>query len=223
MPNTLDHISFIMDGNNRWRKLNDLTAFEGYKKGADKLIKISNHIFKKYNVAHVSAFALSTNNLQRSKSHISTLLKVLNHFLDDTKNHDLYFNINFYGNMNFLNKNIISKINQFTNSNKKTKHNLNIFINYGGQEDLINALSKIVKNKEKCNKKNIIKNLYTKNLPDPNLIIRTGGFQRLSNFLLYQSAFSEIFFLKKLWPDISTIDINKVISSYYMIDRKFGI
>ena len=223
MPNTLNHISFIMDGNNRWRKSNNLTAFEGYQKGADKLMKISNYIFKKYNVAHVSAFALSTNNLQRSKSHISTLIKVLNHFLNEFKDHDFYFNINFYGNLNFLNKNIISKINQLATNNKKFKHNLNIFINYGGQEDLINALSKIIKNKENCNKKNIIKNLYTKNLPDPDLIIRTGGFKRLSNFLLYQSAFSEIFFLKKLWPDISTIDINKVISSYYMIDRKFGI
>lgn len=212
-----------MDGNNRWRKSNNLTVFKGYQKGADKLIKISNFIFKKYNVTHISAFALSTNNLQRSKSHISTLVKVLNYFLDNIKIEDLYFNINFYGNMNFLNKNIISKINKLKNINKNSKYSLNIFLNYGGQEDLINALNKIIRNKEKCNKKNISKYLFTKNIPDPDLIIRTGGFQRLSNFLLYQSAFSEIFFLKKLWPDLSTMDINKIINSYYAIDRKFGL
>jgi undecaprenyl diphosphate synthase len=212
-----------MDGNNRWRKSKKFNEFDGYKKGADKLLKITEYIFKTYNTSHVSAFALSANNLKRSKSHISSLISVLDYFLDNNKFQNLNFNINFYGNVNFLNKKLISKIYNLANQKKNFKYNLNIFINYGGQEDIIQALNRMIEYKEKFNKSNLEKYLYTKNLPNPDLIIRTGGFQRLSNFFLFQAAFSEIFFLKKLWPDITPLDVNKIINTYSKIDRKFGL
>ena len=212
-----------MDGNNRWSKKKNLNLFKGYSSGVNKLINITNHIFSNYDVKYISAFALSKNNLNRSQRIVSTIKNVLLEFLNKyEENYNLNFKIKFIGDLNFLNKNIRNKIKIIENKNLSSKNNLIILINYSGQSDIINSFSNLNKS-TKINENSFSKKLYTKDLPDPDLLIRTGGFQRLSNFMLYQLAFTELFFTKKLWPDLNNIDIDKFIKNYHRIDRKFGL
>ena len=119
-------------------------------------------------------------------------------------------------------KKIVTKLNQIEKINTNSSHNLLIFINYSGTNDILNSISKISKNKNKITKKNFEKNLKTYGYSDPDLIIRTGGFQRLSDFMLYQTSFSELSFSKKLWPDFNSKDLNRIIKNYHKIVRKFG-
>ena len=206
-----------MDGNNRWSKKNSLSFTEGYRNGANKLLSISNYIFKEYAVNYISAFALSKNNLSRPKKILNSIKSVLDKSLDDLDDHNLEFDIQFIGDFNFLSNGIKKKIFAI-NKKKNFKKKLIIFINYSGKDEIINA-SKYTKSDQKS----FEKNLYTNNLPDPDILIRSGGFSRLSNFMLYQLAFTELFFIKKLWPEIQPYDIKKIISKYNLIDRKFGL
>tara|TARA_S200000501_G_scaffold351721_1_gene369854 strand:+ start:211 stop:849 length:639 start_codon:yes stop_codon:yes gene_type:complete len=212
-----------MDGNNRWSKKKNFNLSKGYTSGVNKLIKITTHVFKNYDVKYISAFALSKNNLKRSSRIVSTIKNVLLDFLNKyEENYNLNFKIKFIGDLNFLNKKIRDKIEIIENINLSSKNNLIILINYSGQNDIINSFSNLNKLK-KINENTLSKKLYTKDLPDPDLLIRTGGFQRLSNFMLYQLAFTELFFTKKLWPELNNSDIDKFIKNYHRIDRKFGL
>lgn len=206
-----------MDGNNRWSKKNSLSFTEGYKKGANKLLSISNYIFKEYSVNYISAFALSKNNLSRPKNILNSIKNVLDKSLNDLDEYNLEFDIQFIGDFNFLSDSIKKKI-LAINKKKKFKKKLVIFLNYSGKDEIINA-SKYTNSDQQS----FEKNLYTKSLPDPDILIRSGGFSRLSNFMLYQLAFTELFFSKKLWPEIQPYDIKKIISKYNLIDRKFGL
>ena len=212
-----------MDGNNRWSIKNSKTKFDAYSKGAQKLISISEYIFKNSNVRYISAFALSNNNLYRAKSIINILKNILSDYLDDEKNISrLNFQIIFFGDLSFLGKKLNDKIKKLEKFKKNKKKKLLIFLNYSGRNDI----------KMKYTQRNIIsnyennsfnKNLATNNIPDPEILIRTGGYQRISDFMLYQIAFTELFFLKKLWPDISNNDVKKIISNFKLIKRKFGL
>ena len=212
-----------MDGNNRWSNKNSQTKIKSYSKGAQKLLSISNYIFKNYNVEYVSAFALSNNNLKRSKTIINILKIILSKFLnEEEKISKLDFQIFFLGDLKFLGKDLNKQIKKIQQINKNKKQKLIIFLNYSGRKDINLSYSSIVNFKD--SQKNLFsKFLITKNLPDPEILIRTGGYQRISDFMLYQLAFTELFFLKKLWPDISNNDINKIISNYKHIIRKFGL
>ena len=222
MSHKLNHVTFIMDGNNRWSKKKNFNLSEGYTSGANKLIKIATHIFENYEVKYISAFALSKNNLNRSKRIISTIKNVLLNFLNKYEDkYNLNFKIKFIGDLNFLNNKIRDKIKLIENINISSKNILIIFINYSGQSDITNSISNLNKF-TKINELDFSKLLNTKNLPDPDLLIRTGGFQRLSNFMLFQLAFTELSFTKKLWPDMNNTDIDRFIKNYYRIDRKFG-
>ncbi len=212
-----------MDGNNRWSKKNNQNKINSYSKGAQKLLKISDNIFKTYNIKYVSAFALSNNNLKRAKSLINVIKKILSNFLKDEQNiSKLDFQIIFLGDLEFLGKDIIKKIEKVQQLNKNKKQKLIIFLNYSGRKDInlyysnkvnfINSRNNLINN-----------NLLTKNIPDPEILIRTGGHQRISDFMLYQIAFTELFFLNKLWPDISNNDVKKIIYNYKNINRKFGL
>ena len=212
-----------MDGNNRWSKKKNFNLSKGYTSGVNKLIKITTHVFKNYDVKYISAFALSKNNLKRSSRIVSTIKNVLLDFLNKyEENYNLNFKIKFIGDLNFLNKKIRDKIEIIENINLSSKNNLIILINYSGQSDIINSFSNLNKS-TKINENSFSKKLYTKDLPDPDLLIRTGGFQRLSNFMLYQLAFTELLFTKKLWPELNNTDIDKFIKNYHRIDRKFGL
>ncbi len=224
MKNQINHIAFIMDGNNRWSKKNGKNKYYAYKKGASTLINLTNYIFDNTNVKYISAFALSKNNLNRSKNLIKTLKKILLEFLDKSLNENSNnFNIKFIGNRKFLSKEINLKIEKIEKLKIHSKKNLLIFINYSGRDDIEQAAYNLYRNK-KNNSKPILKNyLLTKNIPDPDLLIRSGGFSRLSDFIIYQITFTELIFINKLWPDITKRDIFKILNKYYSIERKFGL
>ena len=212
-----------MDGNNRWSKKNSKSKIESYSKGAQKLLMISKKIFDNYKVEYISAFALSNNNLNRTKSLIDILKKILLNFLNDEQSIlKLNFQIIFLGDLKFVGKDLIKKIKEIQNINRSKKQKLIIFLNYSGRKDINLFYAKNI-NSSFLDLNHISKHLLTKNIPDPEILIRTGGFQRISDFMLYQIAFTELFFLKKLWPDISFTDVTKIINNYKSINRKFGL
>ena len=213
-----------MDGNNRWSKLNSHSKYIGYKTGADNLFKLSSYVFRNYDVNTISAFALSSSNLLRPTKDILTIKKVLNYSLNKILKQNIDFKIKFIGNLNFLDREIKKKINEIKRLNLsiKNKRQLLIFINYSGQDDILRSVNKLNNSNLKVSKKNFLDNLYTKNIQDPDILIRSGGYIRLSNFMLFQLSFTELFFLKKLWPDLSTQDIKKIINKFSVIERKFG-
>ena len=215
-----------MDGNNRWSKKNDKKPFEAYSSGAKRLLALSKHIFDNYEIYYISAFALSKKNLKRSSTIIKTLRRVLEYFLNDQKNlSQRNFQITFKGDFSFLDKKTINKIHLLENDNPISKKNLIIYINYSGKDDIIRSCNDFyqLNSNKQITDKIFKKNLYSKNIPDPDVLIRTGGYQRISDFMLYQISFTELMFTKKLWPDLSNKDVDKFIDKYYKIERKFGL
>ncbi len=215
-----------MDGNNRWSKKNNKKPFESYASGAKRLLSLSTHIFNNYEIYYISAFALSKKNLSRSSALIKTLRRVLEYFLDDQKNlPQRNFKINFKGDFSFLDKKTINKIHLLEKDNPNSKKNLIIYINYSGKDDIIKSCNDFCQqnSNKKITDNAIKKNLYSKNIPDPDVLIRTGGYQRISDFMLYQISFTELMFTKKLWPDFSNTDVDKFIDKFYKIERKYGL
>ena len=209
-----------MDGNNRWSKKNNYNKYNGYKKGANTLINLSNFIFDNTDAKYISAFALSKNNLSRSQNLISTLKKILFEFLNKViEDKDNYkFNIKFIGDRKFLSAKINKKIDDLEDLNKVHKKYLFIFLNYSGKADIQQASLRYTNNYLKFDNF-----LMTKDIPDPDILIRTGGYNRLSDFLLYKLTFTELYFLKKLWPELNKNDLSKIIRNYNSIERKFGL
>ena len=212
-----------MDGNNRWSKKNKTNKYNGYKEGANTIIKLSNYIFHNTDAKYISAFALSKNNLNRSSNLILTLKEILLEFLNKVIEDEItfQFNIRFIGNRNFLSQVINKKIDLLERLKKNNNKTLLIYINYSGKNDIEQAALKYHQNFKKIDKFNNY--LLTSGIPDPDILVRTGGFSRLSDFLIYQSSFTELFFLKKLWPDLNKNDVSKIFSKYNLIERKFGI
>ena len=213
-----------MDGNNRWAKKNHIDPYNSYIKGSNKLLEISEYIFSNYETKYITAFALSKNNLNRTTDKIKTLKAVIEYFLDNLDSISKYkYRITLKGNLGFLNKKLINKINELNTKNTKYKKTLIILVNYSGQEDIINSINKINKLKLKPNKTNFEKNLLLGSIPYPDILIRSGGFSRISNFMLYQLSFTDFFFLKKLWPDLEKKDVKNIINNFKKINRKFGL
>jgi len=221
--NPLNHVAIIMDGNGRWglKKKNSRNA--GHRAGLNTVEKIIKETIK-HNIKFLTLYAFSTENWKRPKKEINFLFNLLENFLKD-KIEDLNkqkIKLKIIGKKNFS-----SELNHLLRvSEKKTFKNkrlqINLALNYGSKAELINAFKELKKNKEDINEKNLKKYLQTKNTPDPDLLIRTGDTKRLSNFLLWQLAYSEIFFEKKLWPDFNEKDYNKIIKKYKSIKRNFG-
>jgi undecaprenyl diphosphate synthase len=212
-----------MDGNTRWAKKNNQSLYYSYKRGSLKLLNLTDYLFKNYDLSLVSSFALSSHNLKRSAKTISILKKVLIDFLDSDVSNDKYkFNIKFIGDLSFLNSSLVSKMNNLEARKQNYNKSLIIFINYSGRQDIIDSINK-QKKKNLIKKENLKYFLLTKDIHDPDLIIRTGGFQRISDFMLFQIAFSELVFIKKLWPDLNNSDLKTIIRKYHNIERKFGI
>ena len=211
-----------MDGNNRWSIANKIDKYSSYKKGANKLIEITNFIFENYKINYISAFALSRHNLKRGKLLLNMIENLLVDFLDQSnKKKNINFRVKFIGQLNFLPKKVVLRLKKLEELNIKNKKTLIIYLNYSGKDDIHHALTSMSKSK-KHNIKNFEKFLFTSNIPDPDILIRSGGYKRLSDFMLYQVSFTELFFSNKLWPDIKKIDIKRYIDKFYKIDRKFG-
>ena len=221
--NPLNHVAIIMDGNGRWGLKKKKSRNAGHKAGlntVEKIIKVS----IKNNIKFLTLYAFSTENWKRPKTEVNFLFKLLENFLKDRINelHEQNVKLKIIGVKNFT-----KKLNNLLNfSEKKTSKNnkiqINLALNYGSKFELINAFKELKKNKKKINEKNIEKYLQTKNIPDPDILIRTGNTKRLSNFLLWQLAYSEIFFEKKLWPDFNEKDYNEIIKKFKKIKRNFG-
>ncbi len=213
-----------MDGNNRWSEKNNINPFETYIKGSKKLLEISEYVFSNFETKYITAFALSKNNLKRTNKKIKILKAVIKYFLEDLDAISKYkYRISIKGNLNFLSKRLVNKINDLNSINHKHKKTLFILINYSGQDDILNSVTQIHKLKLKPNKANFEKNLFLSDVPNPDILIRTGGYHRISNFMLYQLSFTDFFFLKKLWPDLEKSDVRKIINNFRKINRKFGL
>ena len=221
--NPLNHVAIIMDGNGRWGLKNNNSRNAGHKEGlktVEKIIKES----VKHNLKYLTLYAFSTENWKRPKKEIKFLFSLLENFLIN-KIDDLYkqnIKLKIIGVKNFssdLNK-LLARSEKKTSKN--TKLQINLALNYGSKSELINAFKNLKKNNDLINEKNLTKYLQTKNIPDPDILIRTGNTKRLSNFLLWQIAYSEIFFVKKLWPDFNQKDFNKIIKKFKLIKRNFG-
>ena len=221
--NNLKHVAIIMDGNGRWGLKKKKGRNFGHKEGLKTVEKIIKETIKN-KIKYLTLFAFSTENWKRPKNEINYLFKLLENFIKDRI---IEFNKNNIKLKIIGIKNFSPKLNRLlNNSEKKTKFNsrlqINLALNYGSKDEIINAVKKIIRNKKKINKKNISKSLFTEDTPDPDLLIRTGNTQRLSNFLLWQIAYSEIFFEKKLWPDFKEVDFNKIIQKYKSTKRNYG-
>ena len=221
--NPLSHVAIIMEGNGRWGIKNRNSRNKGHKEGLKTVEKIIKETLRQ-KIKHLTLYAFSTENWKRPKKEINYLFDLLENFLINRINelHKQNIKLKIIGIKNFS-----KKLNNLLNlSEKKTSKNsklqINLALNYGSKFELINAFKILSKKREKINEKNINKYLLTKNIPDPDLLIRTGNTKRLSNFLLWQLAYSEIFFEKKLWPEFNEKDYNKIIKNYKKIKRNFG-
>ena len=221
--NSLNHVAIIMDGNGRWGLKHKNSRNEGHKKGIQVIEKIVDHTLKK-NIRYLTLYAFSTENWKRPKKEINYLFNLLELYLIKKIDKFNQKNIKF----KIIGKKIFSsKLNKLLiSSEKKTFKNsklqINLALNYGSKFELLDAFKKIQKYKKKINEKNLLRYLQTKNIPDPDILIRTGNTKRLSNFLLWQLAYTEIFFEKKLWPDFNEKDYNKILNTFVNIKRKFG-
>ena len=221
--NPLNHVAIIMDGNGRWGLKHKNSRNAGHKAGLNTVESIIKQSIKN-KIKYLTLFAFSTENWKRPKKEINYLFNLLENFLinkiDDF--HKQNIKLKIIGTKNFSKKlNLLLNLAEKKTS-KNSKIQINLALNYGAKFELISAIKKLQKNKDKINEKNIEKFLYTKNIPDPDLMIRTGNTKRLSNFLLWQLAYSEIFFEKKMWPDFNNKDYQKIIKEYKNLKRNFG-
>ena len=221
--NPLKHVAIIMDGNGRWGLKNKNSRNAGHKAGLKTVEKIIKETIKN-KIKHLTLYAFSTENWRRPRKEINFLFNLLENFLlnriEELHKKNIKFKV--IGVKNFSSKlnNLLKK--SEIKTSKNTKLQINLALNYGSKFELINAFKDLKKNREKITEKNLTKYLQTKNIPDPDLLIRTGNTKRLSNFLLWQLAYSEIFFEKKLWPDFNEKDYNKIIKKFKVIKRNFG-
>ncbi len=221
--NPVNHVAIIMDGNGRWGLKFKKSRNEGHKAGlktVEKIIKTS----LKQKIKFLTLFAFSTENWKRPEKEIKYLFNLLENFLKNRIEdlHKQNIKLKFIGTKNFSNK--FNKL--LKSAEKKTSKNkilqINLALNYGSKNELLNAFKTMQKENVKVNEKNFIRYLQTKDIPDPDLLIRTGNTNRLSNFLLWQLAYSEIFFERKLWPEFKESDFNKIIKKFKSIKRNFG-
>ena len=222
--NPVKHVAIIMDGNGRWGIKHKNSRNAGHRAGLYAVESVIDECLK-INIKYLTLYTFSTENWKRPKKEINYLFNLLESFLTNKIDNLLKKNIKlkFIGEINKLPIRLRKII---KNSELKTSKNsslqVNVALNYGSKSELINSIKNIRKKKIKVNEKNIDNNLFTKNIIDPDILIRTGNTQRLSNFMLWQLAYTEIFFEKKLWPDFKSNDFKKILNKFKSIKRNFG-
>ena len=220
----INHVAIIMDGNGRWglKKFNSRKF--GHRKGIKTVEKIIEASLKK-NIKFLTLYTFSTENWKRPKYEINFLFNLLEEYLKKNINILIKNKIKFkiLGDLNKFPKNLKSSLNnaiKLTSKNKKLQ--INLALNYGSKDEILRSFKIVKKKKMAINIKNIEKNFYTADSPDPDILIRTGNTNRLSNFLLWQLSYSEIFFVRKLWPDFNKSDFNKILDRFKKIKRNYG-
>ena len=220
----INHIAIIMDGNGRWGLKKYNSRKFGHKQGVKTVEKIIQATISN-KIRYLTLYTFSTENWKRPKYEVNFLFNMLGDYLNKNLDNLIKNNlkINILGDISRFPKNlkkILNKSLKLTSNNKKMQ--INLALNYGSKNEILSSLKKIIKKKIKPSIKSIENNLFTKNIPDPEILIRTGNTKRLSNFLLWQISYSEIFFVRKLWPDFTKKDLDKIIKDYDKIKRKFG-
>jgi len=222
--NKINHVAIIMDGNGRWGKKKRKSRNFGHSNG----IKIIERLVKdsiKIKIPILTFYVFSTENWKRPKSEINFLFKLIDYYFVKEIDRIVKNNIkiNIIGSVKNLPKKIKNHLQTCVHKTRNCKKILvNLAINYGSKDEIINAIKKLKRKKKSISVKNFVKYLYTSNLPDPDLLIRTGGKKRLSNFLLWQLAYSELYFVDKLWPDFNIADYHKIIKQFKKVKRNFG-
>ena len=222
--NPIKHVAIIMDGNGRWGIKHKNSRNAGHRAGLNSVENIINECLK-INIKYLTLYAFSTENWKRPKKETNFLFNLLENFLTNKIDNLIKKNIKlkFIGEINKLPKKLRALIKK---SEFKTSKNLslqvNVALNYGSKNEIVQSIKNIKKKRIIINKENIDKNLFTKNIIDPDILIRTGNTQRLSNFMLWQLAYTEIFFEKKLWPDFKVSDFKKILNRFKIIKRNYG-
>ncbi len=223
--NDINHVAIIMDGNGRWAEQYNLPRFSGHKKGLDVIPEVVEELINN-KIKYVTLFAFSTENNFRPKEEKENLLKLLefalNKIAKEIRKNKI--KLSFIGDIEYLPKRLLKKIENIT-QNYDLKYDAELIIawNYGGRQEIINAVNKLIKqNIDNVDETQFEKLLYTSEIPNPDLIIRTGGQKRISNFMLWQSAYSEMYFTSKLWPDFNKKDVIKALNDFKKRNRNYG-
>ena len=227
----LQHIAFIMDGNRRWAKQRGLPTFQGHKKGADTLVEIAKAV-RNCGIKYMTIYAFSTENWQRSDTEVAQLMGLLRQYLDSGFKELQKDNVRivFIGERNMLAADIVQKIEKIE---QETQHNtevtLCVALSYGGRQEIVATTKKIARqvaegkiSVDDINVDLLAQNLYTADIPDPDLMIRTGGEIRISNYLLWQLSYSELYFSQTLWPDFEVAELTQIIENYTKRERRYG-
>ena len=222
--NKIRHLAIIMDGNGRWAKAKNKNRSYGHSKGLENLKNIIKKIVN-LKIKYLTLYTFSYDNWKRSTVEIKYIFSLLENYLN--KNYlelkKKRISVKFIGEQSRLPLNIKKLINLYNNRDEnRPKLHINIAFNYSSKKELLNAFKLIKKKKLSINEKTINKTLYTKFFPDPDVLIRTGGHKRLSDFLLWQISYTEIFFVKKLWPDFNSKDLSNILGNFKVIKRNYG-
>ncbi len=221
----IKHLAIIMDGNARWAKTNGLSKAEGHKKGSDIAHKLVPKIME-LGIPYLTLYTFSSENWQRPEEEVSIIMKLLSYYVENEVKtlHKHQIKLKIIGNLDKIDSNLKNKIIEATNLTKdNTKMTVCIAFSYGSRAEIVNACQKIIDSGEKnISEATFSKFLYDKDMPDVDLLIRPGGFYRMSNFLLWQAAYAELYFTGKLWPDFSIDDIKEAIENYSKRKRNFG-
>ena len=216
----LKHIAFIMDGNGRWANKRGMPREFGHKKGVEVFREITEYCHK-IGVQCVTVYAFSTENWKRPQREVEAIMKLLDEYLDKTSTEDV--RVCFIGDKSKLDPKLIAKIDSVEERTRDGKSTLNVAMNYGSRAEIVNACNRLIaEGKEAVTEEDIDSALYTAGCPDPDLIVRTGGDLRISNFLLWQAAYSELYFTDTLWPDMTPDDVDAAIENFYSRKRRFG-
>ena len=218
------HIAFIMDGNGRWAKKRNMPREYGHKAGAETMRKISTYCHE-IGFKAITVYAFSTENWKRPKHEVDAIMDLLDSFLAELmRDHEKYRNrIRFIGDTSVLTPSLKEKIAYAESLNPDSDRIINIALNYGGRAELVHAFNTLAADgKTEVTEEDISAALYTRESGDPDMIVRTGGDLRISNFLLWQAAYAELYFTEKLWPDLSTEDVDDMVRSFYSRKRRYG-
>lgn len=224
VDNRLQHIAFIMDGNGRWARRRGMPREFGHSHGAETFKKIGRYC-EKIGLKYMTVYAFSTENWKRPQKEVDALMKLLDDYIEDCfaemKADNVHFR--FIGNLSVFPETIQNKLAQIDRETSNKPFVLNVAINYGGREEITNACNELIRDgKQTITEDDITTHLYTQDCPPPDLIVRSGGEFRTSNFLLWQSAYSEYYFTDVLWPDFSERDVDEAIAAFYSRKRRYG-
>lgn len=220
----LRHIAFIMDGNGRWAQRKGMPREYGHSHGAATFKKIGRYC-ESIGLQFMTVYAFSTENWKRPQKEVDTIMKIFDSYIEECFSEMEEDNVHFrfIGNLEIFPKDLQEKMNRIDRETSHKPFILNIAVNYGGREEIVHACNALIKQgKTEVTEEDICKNIYTACCPDPDLIVRTGGDLRTSNFLLWQSAYTEYYFTDVLWPDFTSEDVDRAVAAFYSRKRRYG-